>query len=58
MIADYLEKSVRLFRVMGIHFILSSQTIGGNQILIGRMDSIFSQIPIRIAHKILLQNRR
>ncbi|MGU7831599.1 FtsK/SpoIIIE domain-containing protein [Streptococcus suis] len=50
-IADYLEKSVRLFRAAGIHFILSSQTIGGNQILIGRMDSIFSQIPIRIAHK-------
>lgn len=50
-IADYLEKSVRLFRAAGIHFILASQTIGDNQFLISRMDSIFSQIPIRIAHK-------
>lgn len=51
MIADCLEKSVRLFRAAGIHFILASQTIGGSPALIGKMDSIFSQIPIRIAHK-------
>lgn len=50
-IADILEKSVRLFRAAGIHFILSSQTIGGNEALYGKMDTLFSQIPIRIAHK-------
>lgn len=50
-IVDMLEKSVRLFRAAGIHFILASQTISGSQALLGKMDSIFSQVPIRIAHK-------
>ncbi|MDR0875515.1 MAG: hypothetical protein LBN12_04830 [Clostridiales Family XIII bacterium] len=50
-VADILEKSVRLFRAAGIHFILASQTIGGNAALYGKTDSIFSQIPVRIAHK-------
>lgn len=50
-IAVLLEKSVRLFRAAGIHFILASQTIGGNEALYGKMEALFSQIPIRIAHK-------
>ena len=50
-IANLLEKSVRLFRAAGIHFVLSSQTIGGNEALYGKMEALFSQIPIRIAHK-------
>ena len=48
---DLLEKSVRLFRAAGIHFILASQSISGNVILSSKKDSIFSQVPIRIAHK-------
>lgn len=50
-IADMLEKSVRLFRAAGIHFILASQTLIGNMALAHNKDSIFSQIPVRIALK-------
>lgn len=50
-IVEMLEKSVRLFRAAGIHFILASQTIGGNLVLAQKRDSIFGQIPIRIALK-------
>lgn len=50
-IAELLEKSVRLFRAAGVHFILASQTLIGNMALAGNKDSIFSQIPIRIALK-------
>lgn len=50
-VADHLEKSVRLFRAAGIHFILASQSIGGNSALYGKTETLFSQIPIRIAHK-------
>jgi len=46
-----LEKSVRLFRAAGIHFILASQTLGGNEILAPKLNSIFGQVPIRIALK-------
>lgn len=48
---DLLEKSVRLFRAAGIHFILASQSISGNMFLQNKKDSLFSQIPIRISHK-------
>jgi len=50
-VVDLLEKSVRLFRAAGIHFILASQSISGNIILSSKKDAIFSQVPIRIAHK-------
>lgn len=50
-VAELLEKSVRLFRAAGIHFILASQTLGGNIALAQKRDSIFSQVPIRIALK-------
>lgn len=50
-VANLLEKSVRLYRAAGIHFILASQSIAGNVALMGSSDQIFSQIPIRIAHK-------
>ena len=50
-IAETLEKSVRLFRAVGIHFILASQTLGGNMALSYKKDSIFAQVPIRIALK-------
>ena len=50
-VAELLEKSVRLFRAAGIHFILASQTLGGNISLAQKRENIFSQIPIRIAHK-------
>lgn len=50
-IVDLLEKSVRLFRAAGIHFILASQSISGNIVLANKRESIFSQVPIRIAHK-------
>ena len=49
--ADLLEKSVRLFRAAGIHFILASQTLGGGMKLVTNKDSIFSQVPVRIALK-------
>ena len=50
-IADTLEKSVRLFRAAGIHFILASQTLIGNMALANKRDSLFAQVPIRIALK-------
>ncbi len=50
-VVDLLEKSVRLFRAAGIHFILSSQTLSGNVTLAQKRDSIFSQVPVRIALK-------
>lgn len=52
-IADLLEKSVRLFRAAGIHFILASQTLSdtSNVALSQKKDSLFSQVPIRIALK-------
>ena len=50
-IVDALEKSVRLFRAAGIHFILASQTIGGNIALANAQESIFAQVPVRIALK-------
>lgn len=49
--AELLEKSVRLFRAAGIHFILASQTLSGNVEFSQHRDNIFSQIPIRIALK-------
>lgn len=49
--ADLLEKSVRLFRAAGIHFILASQTLNGNLTLAYKLDSIMAQIPIRVALK-------
>ncbi|MFJ2621672.1 FtsK/SpoIIIE domain-containing protein [Glutamicibacter sp. NPDC087344] len=50
--ASLLVKAVRLFRASGIHFILASQTIGGNMALIGSAaDGLFGQVPIRIALK-------
>lgn len=48
---DLLEKSVRLFRAAGIHFILASQSVSGSMILSGKKDSLFSQVPIRISLK-------
>jgi len=50
-VSELLEKSVRLFRAAGIHFILASQTLSGNLALAQKKDSIFSQVPIRIALK-------
>ena len=52
-IADLLEKSVRLFRAAGIHFILASQTLSdsSNIALSQKKESLFSQVPIRIALK-------
>lgn len=50
-IVEILEKSVRLFRAAGIHFILASQTLGGNLVLAQKRDAIFGQVPIRIALK-------
>lgn len=50
-VAELLEKSVRLFRAAGIHFILASQTLSGNMALAQKKDAIFSQVPIRIALK-------
>jgi len=49
--AHLLEKSVRLYRAAGIHFILASQTLGGNQALDNIRNGLFNQIPIRIALK-------
>ena len=49
--AELLEKSVRLFRAAGIHFILASQTLSGSVFLSQRRESVFGQIPIRIALK-------
>ena len=49
-VSELLEKSVRLFRAAGIHFILASQLSTGKSLNDIR-DSLLSQIPIRIAHK-------
>ena len=49
--AQLLEKSVRLYRAAGIHFLLASQTLGGNTALDAIHDGLFNQIPIRIALK-------
>lgn len=52
-IAEILEKSIRIFRAAGIHFILASQTLSdaSNVALSQKKDSLFSQVPIRIALK-------
>jgi ftsK/spoIIIE family protein len=51
-IADLLQKGVRLFRACGIHVVLASQTIGGNNSLMGSAaEGLFGQVPIRIALK-------
>lgn len=51
-IADLLQRGVRLFRACGIHIVLSSQTIGGNNSLIGSAaEGLFGQVPVRIALK-------
>jgi len=50
-VSGLLEKSVRLYRAAGINFILASQSIAGNTALAANSDQIFSQIPIRVAHK-------
>lgn len=51
-IADLLVKGVRLFRACGIHFVLASQTIGGNLSLMGSTgEGLFAQVPVRIALK-------
>ena len=59
-IADLLEKSVRLFRAAGIHFILASQTLSdsSNLALSQKKASLFSQVPIRIALKNSLEESR
>ncbi len=59
-IAETLERSVRLFRAAGIHFILASQTLSdsGNVALMSKKDSLFSQVPIRIALKNSLDESR
>ena len=50
--ADLLVKGVRLFRAAGIHVVLASQTIKTGLALIGGGgDSLFAQVPIRIALK-------
>jgi hypothetical protein len=50
--ADLLIKGVRLFRAAGVHFVLASQTIGGNLQLMGSAgDGLFNQVPVRIALK-------
>ena len=51
-IAKLLIKGARLFRAAGIHILLSSQTIGGNNALMGSdADGLFGQVPIRLALK-------
>lgn len=40
---------VKTGRAMGIHLVLSSQTVSGIRSLASRLDSIFSQVSIRIA---------
>lgn len=46
-----LEKSIRLFRAAGIHFILSSQSLAGNTVFAQKKEPILSQVPVRIALK-------
>lgn len=50
-VAELLEKSLRLFRAAGIHFILASQTLKGSMALIQKLESMQAQVPIRIALK-------
>ncbi len=52
-IVELLEMSVRLFRAAGIHFILASQTLSntGNVAYNSKKESLFAQVPIRIALK-------
>lgn len=51
-IAKLLMKGARLFRAAGIHILLSSQTIGGNNALMGSdAEGLFGQVPIRLALK-------
>ena len=49
--ARLLEKSVRLYRAAGIHFLLASQTLAGNQAVDAIHNGLFNQIPIRLALK-------
>lgn len=49
--ADLLVKGARLFRACGIHFVLASQTIGGNLALVGASEGLFAQVPVRLALK-------
>ena len=59
-IADLLEKSVRLFRASGIHFILASQTLcdNGSIAFTQKKNSLFAQVPIRIALKNTFEESR
>ena len=51
-VAKLLMKGARLFRAAGIHILLSSQTIGGNNALMGSdAEGLFGQVPIRLALK-------
>ena len=58
--AGLLEKSVRLFRAAGIHFILASQTLSDNSntTFTQKKASLFAQVPIRIALKNTFQESR
>ncbi len=49
--ARLLERLVRLGRAYGVHVVLATQTIEGVQRLATRRDSIFGQVPYRIALK-------
>lgn len=57
-IGDLLEKSVRLFRAAGIHFVLASQTLSRSTALLQKWESIFGQMPIRIALKNTMSESR
>ena len=46
-----LENLARKGRAYGIHLVLASQTLTGISALYTKEDSIFSQFPVRIAHK-------
>ncbi|MCP3877299.1 MAG: TraM recognition domain-containing protein [Sulfitobacter sp.] len=47
----HLENLARKGRAYGIHLILASQTLSGIEALYTKESSIFSQFPVRIAHK-------
>ncbi len=49
--ARLLERLVRLGRAYGVHVVLATQTIEGVKRLSTRRDSIFGQVPYRIALK-------
>lgn len=49
--AKLLERLVRLGRAYGVHVVLATQTIEGVKRLATRRDSIFGQVPYRIALK-------